>query len=114
MINPLVGEITLGLYALLLVVGGLIGYFKAGSRASLIAGMSSAIVALLALWLWSRNSPSGVWIGLVLSIVLFLLFAYRYAVKTRKFMPSGLLAVVSLMVLAVLVLVLVWTGPASA
>jgi len=110
MINPLVGEITLGVYALLLAVGGLVGYFKAGSRASLIAGMSSAVAALVALWLWSRNNPFGVPLGLCLSIVLFLLFAYRYAVKTRKFMPSGLLAVASLIVLAVMFLVMDWTG----
>jgi len=110
MISPLVGEITLGLYALLLCAGGLIGYFKAGSRASLFAGTTSAVAALLALWLWSKNSPLGLPLGLILSIVLFLLFAYRYAVKTRKFMPSGLLAVVSLIVLAVMFLVMDWTG----
>ena len=50
-------------------------------------------------------------LGLLLSIVLFLLFGYRYAVKTRKFMPSGLLAVVSLVVLAVMFLVMDWSGP---
>jgi len=108
--SPLVVEITLGLYALLLAAGGLIGYFKAGSRASLIAGTSSAVAALLALWLWSKNSPFGLPLGLVLSIVLFLLFAHRYAAKTRKFMPSGLLAVVSLIVLAMMLLVMVGTG----
>jgi len=43
--------------------------------------------------------------------VLFLLFAYRYAVKTRKFMPSGMLAIVSLIVLGVMFLVMDWTGP---
>ncbi|MGO9913853.1 MAG: TMEM14 family protein [Isosphaeraceae bacterium] len=111
MISPLVGEITLGLYALLLGAGGLIGYFKAGSRASLVAGTSSAAAALLALWLWSKNRQLGISLGLILSIVLFLLFAYRYAAKTRKFMPSGLLAVVSLVVLAVMFLVMDWTGP---
>jgi uncharacterized membrane protein (UPF0136 family) len=111
MISPLVGEITLGLYALFLCAGGLIGYFKAGSRASLIAGTSSALAALLALWLWSRNSPLGIPLALVLSLVLFVLFAYRYAVKTRKFMPSGMLAVLSLIVMAVMFLVMDWTGP---
>ena len=42
-----------------------------------------------------------------------MLFGYRYAVKTRKFMPSGLLAIVSLVVLAVMCLVMdwTWTGP---
>jgi uncharacterized membrane protein (UPF0136 family) len=110
MISPLVGEITLGLYALLLAAGGAIGYFKAGSRASLIAGLNSALAALLALVLWSKNPRLGIGVGLVLSMVLLVLFAYRYAVKTRKFMPSGLLAVVSLIVMAVMFLAIDWSG----
>jgi uncharacterized membrane protein (UPF0136 family) len=109
-ISPLFVEITLGLYALLLAAGGLVGYLKAGSRASLIAGISSAIVALLAFSLCLMSNRLGVPLGLCLSIVLFLLFAYRYAVKTRKFMPSGMLAVVSLIVLAVMFLAMDWTG----
>ncbi|MFI5458275.1 MAG: TMEM14 family protein [Isosphaerales bacterium] len=110
-IDPLVGQVTLGIYAILLVVGGLIGYLKAGSRPSLIAGMASALAALAALVLSVRNIRWGVPLGMILSIALFLLFGYRYAVKTRKFMPSGLLAVVSLVVLAAMFLVMDWTGP---
>jgi len=109
-INPLVGQITLGIYAALLAVGGLIGYLKAGSRASLIAGVGSALTALAALGLSVRNNRLGVPVGMILSIALFFLFSYRYAVKTRKFMPSGLLAVVSLVVLAVMFLIMDWTA----
>src|SRR5271166_6696996 len=47
--SPLVAPITLGIYTVLLGVGGLIGYLKAGSRASLIAGSISALVAVAAL-----------------------------------------------------------------
>ena len=113
MINPLVGQITLGVYALLLGVGGLMGYLKAGSRPSLIAGSMSALAALGALGLSAANHRLGVPLGLILSISLFVLFGYRYAVKTRKFMPSGLLAVASLVVLAVMFLVMDWSGPES-
>jgi uncharacterized membrane protein (UPF0136 family) len=109
MISPLVGHITLGIYAVLLAVGGLIGYLKAGSRASLIAGSISALFALVALGLSVANNRLGVPLGMLLSIGLFVLFGYRYAVKTRKFMPSGLLAIASLIVLAVMFLVIDWT-----
>ncbi len=109
MISPLVGEITLGIYAVLLAVGGAIGYFKAGSRASLIAGTISAVAAALALGLSIKQHPWGVPLGLILSVCLFILFGYRYAAKTRKFMPSGLLAVVSLVVLAVMFLLIDWS-----
>jgi uncharacterized membrane protein (UPF0136 family) len=111
MISPLVGQITLGIYALLLAVGGLIGYFKAGSRPSLIAGLLSAAAALAALGLSIGNSRWGVPLGLLLSIILFVLFGYRYAIKTGKFMPSGLLAILSLVVLAVMFLLMDWTPP---
>ena len=46
-------------------------------------------------------------LGSAVAALLFLFFGYRFAVKTRKFMPSGLLAVVSLAVLAVAILVLI-------
>jgi uncharacterized membrane protein (UPF0136 family) len=107
--SPLVAPITLGIYAVLLVVGGMIGYMKAGSRASLIAGSISSTVAVLALALSIAFKNYGIALGLLLSIGLFILFGYRYAVKTRKFMPSGLLAVVSLIVLAVMFLAMDWT-----
>jgi uncharacterized membrane protein (UPF0136 family) len=105
---PLVGQITLGIYALLLAVGGLIGYIKAGSRPSLIAGSLSALAALVALGLSIGNNRLGIPLGLLLSIALFVLFGYRYAVKTRKFMPSGLLAIASLVVLGVMFLAMDW------
>jgi uncharacterized membrane protein (UPF0136 family) len=113
MIIPTVGQVTLGIYALLLAIGGVIGYVKAGSRPSLIAGSISALAALLALGLSVGNNRLGVPLGLILSIALFVLFGYRYAVKTRKFMPSGLLAVASLVVLAVMFLVMDWTWAGS-
>jgi uncharacterized membrane protein (UPF0136 family) len=108
MISPMVGHITLGIYAVLLAVGGAIGYVKAGSRSSLIAGLLSAITAALALGLSILSNRWGVALGLMLSISLFVLFGYRYAAKSRRFMPSGLLAVASLVVLAVMFLVMDW------
>jgi uncharacterized membrane protein (UPF0136 family) len=107
MLSPMVGQATLAIYAILLAVGGIIGYTKAGSRPSLIAGLASALAAVLALGLSFQDARWGMGLGSALSILLFVFFGYRYAVKTRKFMPAGLLAVVSLAVLAMMILVLV-------
>ncbi len=106
MISPLVGHITLGIYAALLAVGGVMGFVKARSKASLISGLLSALFALVALGLSVVKNRWGLPLGLTLSIALFLLFGYRYAVRNRKFMPSGLLAVVSLVVMLVLILLM--------
>ncbi|MBV8558155.1 MAG: hypothetical protein JO116_21665, partial [Planctomycetaceae bacterium] len=35
MLDPIVGHVTLGIYAVLLAVGGIMGFVKAQSRASL-------------------------------------------------------------------------------
>jgi uncharacterized membrane protein (UPF0136 family) len=110
MISPIVAQVTLAIYGVLLAVGGLIGFFKAGSRPSLIAGMLSAVAAFVALGLSiGKSSQMGVGLGSLLSIVLFVLFGYRYAVKTGKFMPSGMLAVISLVVLGVMILTFDWS-----
>ena len=109
--GSLVGQVTLGIYGVLLAVGGVIGYVKAGSRASLIAGTISAVAAFAAVGLSIISSQGGTALGMILAVALFLLFGYRYAVKTRKFMPSGLLAVVSLIVLAVMFLIMDWSSP---
>ena len=110
MIHPIVGHVTLGLYALLLAVGGIIGFVKARSRPSLIAGLASAAAALLALGLSAMRNSLGLPLGAALAILLFIFFGYRYATRNRVFMPSGLMALVSLATLAVMILVMVESG----
>ena len=46
-------------------------------------------------------------LGALVALLLAAFFGYRFLAKTRKFMPAGMLAVVSLVVLAMAVLVLV-------
>ena len=104
MLSSTVGQVSLVLYAVLLAVGGVIGYTKAGSRPSLIAGLASAVGAILALLLSLQNRTLGMGLACLLAILLFVFFGYRYAAKTRKFMPAGLLSVVSLVVLVVSIL----------
>ena len=97
-------QVILAGYALLLVVGGWIGYRKAKSRPSLIAGTSSGLVALLAAGLMIRDARA-IWLGVALAVAMLVVFAIRFA-KTRKFMPSGMLGIVSLGVLVSLFLTL--------
>src|SRR5579862_2943381 len=102
--NPRVGLVVLAIYAVLLIVGGVIGLVKGRSRASLIAGVVSGLVAVgAALWIAGTNNERGGYaLGLTLAIVLFLFFGYRAAIA-RRFMPGGMLAIASALVMAVMV-----------
>jgi uncharacterized membrane protein (UPF0136 family) len=94
------GEIVLLAYAILMLLGGVMGY-RAGSRASLIAGSVSGLVLLFAWWVAQHHLAVGLWIGVVIGLVLSVVFGRRYA-RTRKMMPSGMLLGFSLITVAVL------------
>jgi uncharacterized membrane protein (UPF0136 family) len=102
--NPRVGLVVLVMYAVLLIVGGVMGLVKGRSKASLIAGVVSGLIAVAAvLWIsGTKNEKGGYALGLTLAIVLFLFFGYR-AAMARRFMPGGMLAIASAVVMAVMV-----------
>jgi uncharacterized membrane protein (UPF0136 family) len=90
---------VLWVYIVLLVVGGLIGFLKAGSKMSLL---SSAIFAALLILtavpgLFTPRAALG--LSNVIMALVVVVFAFRLA-KTRKFMPSGLLLLLTLAALA--------------
>jgi uncharacterized membrane protein (UPF0136 family) len=88
-------------FALFMLAGGLMGY-RAGSKASLIAGSISGLAMLLAWLVSNTNEPAGIWAGAVIALVLSATFARRL-VSTKKLMPSGLLLLVSVLTCGVLV-----------
>ncbi len=94
------------LYALLILVGGIIGHAKAGSTASLVMGIFFGALLLIAAGCMFAKRPlvrqRGVYFALALTVILDAFFSYRY-LSTMKFMPSGMLAVVSLGVMFYLV-----------
>lgn len=95
------GQIVLLVYAGLMLVGGVVGYATARSRPSVFSGAVAA-AALVGAWFWSRTSPAaGYGLGAVIALALCLAFSARFS-KTGKFMPSGMLLLVSLAALAAL------------
>lgn len=95
------GQIVLVLYALFMLSGGIMGFKAAGSKASLYSGSVSAILLLLALVISWSAPVHGLWLGAILTILLCCTFAARLA-KTARFMPSGMLLVVSVLALILL------------
>jgi uncharacterized membrane protein (UPF0136 family) len=99
---PAVPAATLAIYAVLLIVGGIMGYLKAGSKPSLIAGISCGLLAGIALAVvQAGDTKIGYGLGLAVAFLLVGFFARRFA-KGRKFMPTGMLAVASLIVVVIL------------
>ena len=92
-------NIVLWIYIVLLLVGGLIGFFKAGSKVSLV--MSAVFAALLVL-----TTLRGVFqpafahdlVNMLLAILI-VVFAIRLG-KTKKFMPAGLMLAATIAALA--------------
>jgi uncharacterized membrane protein (UPF0136 family) len=86
---------VLWIYIILLVIGGLIGFLKGKSKVSLI--MSVAFAAALSLCaadlITIRHAAD------VLLVALLVVFAMRL-VKTKKFMPAGLMLVITIVALA--------------
>ncbi|WP_165219959.1 TMEM14 family protein [Aquisphaera insulae] len=97
MITPLAIQIVLGIYAVLLAVGGVMGYVKAGSKPSLIAGLASAALTALGVALSFASPVLGLGLGLFVAVALVYVFGRRF-MQTRKVMPAGMLAIVSSLV----------------
>jgi uncharacterized membrane protein (UPF0136 family) len=101
------GQWVLMGYAVLMMFGGVMG-FRAGSKVSLYAGFGSGVALLAALGVTFLAMGVGLVAGCVLAAILTSMFGQRLA-KTGKFMPSGMLLVVSLLA-AVLLGYSAWTA----
>jgi uncharacterized membrane protein (UPF0136 family) len=90
-VNP---GLILSIYIVLLLAGGLIGFLKAGSKASLI--MSATFAVLLGLFQFVI--PGMALVVNLLLVTLLIFFGMRF-VKGKKFMPAGLMTIVTVIIL---------------
>ena len=95
-------NLIFGLYIALLLVGGVMGFVKAGSKVSLISSVAFAVALAICVF---AAVPNGLQVALVLQLVLIAVFVARF-LKTKKFMPAGLMVVVT--ILAVVTELLIW------
>jgi uncharacterized membrane protein (UPF0136 family) len=87
--------IEIWVYGAMMMMGGLMGYLKVGSKASLIAGGGMGLGLLASGFGVWRGSEDSLIVAEVIAALLLVIFAIRLA-KTRRFMPTGLLAMLSL------------------
>ena len=93
---------SLVILSILVLLGGILGYAKAKSRASLVAGIISSSLLAAAFMLTQTQASLGILFGLVVTICLIIVFAIRLK-KTRKFMPGGLMLSLCLLETSILI-----------
>ncbi len=96
-------DIILGIYGLLMLAGGVIGYKKAGSKMSLIMGIVSSVFIFIGLYLTQASPAKGYTLIAVMAVFLLGVFIKRF-IKTKSFMPSGMLVIVNLLALVICLL----------
>ncbi|HEX3799786.1 MAG TPA: TMEM14 family protein [Verrucomicrobiae bacterium] len=88
MLNPLT---ILWVYIVLLFLGGLVGFLKAGSKMSLIMSAAFAVILILCAIRIITYPLAADYVMLFL----LLFFAVRLT-KSKKFMPNGLMSIITL------------------
>ncbi len=82
------------LFGLLTIAGGVVGYVKAGSTASLIAGFITGVLLLVAAFLLPEHRAVGLATALVISLLLAAQFVPKF-LQTGRVMPAGMMSILS-------------------
>jgi uncharacterized membrane protein (UPF0136 family) len=103
MIGP--AKIYFIIFGILTIAGGIVGYAKAGSVISIVAGSISGVLLLLAAWLMPEHQTAGLIVALVVSLLLAGQFIPKF-LQTFKVMPAGLMSVLS--AIGIIVAIAAW------
>ena len=91
------------IYGVLTVAGGVLAYLSVKSIPSIVAGGASGLLLIFAGYLMMRGSyTAGWWIALVVTLALLARFGAA-AFSNFKFMPGGLMILLSLVALIALI-----------
>ena len=100
MSKPIIAAIV---YGLLACFGGIWGYTKANSKASLISGCISGALLLISAFMQLQGITLGLIIARIITTLLICVFTIRL-VKTKKAMPGALMLTTGTITLIVLFL----------
>jgi uncharacterized membrane protein (UPF0136 family) len=92
-------------FGALTIVGGIIGYVKAGSVASIIAGSITGVLLLVAAFLLPEHRMVGLATALIVSLLLAAQFIPKF-LRTGRVMPAGLMSLLS--AIGVIVVIVAW------
>jgi uncharacterized membrane protein (UPF0136 family) len=94
------------IFGALTIIGGVVGYVKAASLPSLIAGSITGMLLLVAGALLPEHRTIGLATAFVISLLLAAQFIPKFF-RTRKAMPAGLMSILS--VIGIIVALVAWT-----
>jgi uncharacterized membrane protein (UPF0136 family) len=92
-------------FGVLTIVGGIIGYVKAGSLPSIIAGAITGVLLLVAGFLLPEHRAAGIATAFVVSFVLAAQFVPKF-IRTGKMMPAGMMSILS--VIGLIMAIVAW------
>jgi uncharacterized membrane protein (UPF0136 family) len=93
------------LFGVLTIAGGIVGYVKAGSVASIIAGSITGVLLLVAAFLLPQHRAVGLATALVISLLLAVQFVPKF-LQTGRAMPAGMMSILS--VIGVIAAIVAW------
>jgi uncharacterized membrane protein (UPF0136 family) len=88
-------------YGALAIVGGILGYIQARSKISLLAGCGCGVLLLLSALAQMQGQAFGLIAAVGITALLWVAFLMRW-LKTRKFMPAGLMLILGVPTLGVM------------
>jgi len=94
--------LALIIYGVVAIIGGIIGFVKSQSKVSIISGTISGVGLLIA-GAAAQNQEWGKIAGMAIASLLVIIFMVRL-IKTKKFMPAGLMILGGIATLGVAVL----------
>jgi uncharacterized membrane protein (UPF0136 family) len=81
-------------FGVLTIAGGVVGYVKAGSVASIVAGSITGVLLLVAAFLLSEHRAIGLATAFIISLLLAAQFAPKF-IRTGRAMPAGMMSILS-------------------
>lgn len=93
------------IFGVLTIIGGVIGYVKAGSLPSIIAGAVTGVLLLVAGALLPEHRAIGLATGFIVSLLLALQFVPKF-IRTGRVMPAGMMSILS--VVGLVVAIVAW------
>ena len=92
-------------FGVLTIVGGVVGYIKAGSVVSIIAGSIAGVLLLVAALLLPERHAIGLATAFIISLLLAAQFVPKF-IRTGRVMPAGMMSILS--VIGIIAVIVAW------